>query len=201
MLRVGLTGGYATGKSYVGNALQELGCYLIRADSVGHQVLMSNGPAYLPVVQEFGRGILNSENEIDRKRLAAIVFQDPERLETLNRIVHPFVFVEEERLMTVYAEANPGGIAVVEAAILIETGSYRRYDRLIVVTCREEQQIARAMARDGSTPDQGVARLRRQMPVSEKVRYADFVIDTSGTEQDTLRQTRDVYDALRRLIA
>lgn len=199
MLRVGLTGGLACGKSFVGKALAALGCHLIEADELGHRVLEPGGAAYDDVVRAFGAGILDRDGAIDRKRLAAEVFSQPERLALLNSFVHPRVFQLEEELMAQFKMADPHGIAVVEAAILIETGSYKKFDRLIVVTCDERSQMARALARDKAGRDDVVARLNRQMPVSEKLKLADYVIDTSGTRDETLRQTRDVYDSLRRI--
>lgn len=197
MIRAGLTGGLACGKSFVGRVLEELGCHLIRADELGHQVLAPGGEAYGPVVEQFGPGILDAAGLIDRKKLAQEVFGNPDRLALLNSIVHPAVFRREEQFMDEIAARDPNGIAVVEAAILIETGSYRRFDCLIVVVCTEEQQIERAMHRDGATLEQVAARIRNQMPLAEKRKYADYVIDTSGLKQDTMEQTRRVYEALR----
>jgi dephospho-CoA kinase len=151
------------------------------------------------VVREFGSDILSEAGEIDRHALAARVFGAPERLARLNSLVHPPVLRREEALMAEFAKHEPDGIAVVEAAILIETGSYKRFDRIILVTCSEEQQVERAMRREGALLDDVRARLGRQMPLDEKRKYADFVIDTSGEKEDTLRQTRAVYEALRRI--
>ena len=197
MTRVGLTGGLACGKSFVGRTLAGFGCHVIRADDVGHEVLAPGGEAYEPVIREFGEGMLDADRRIDRKKLAAAVFGNPERLAILNGLVHPAVFRKEDQFMAKVAEDDPNGIAVVEAAILIETGSYRRYDALIVVVCREEQQLERAMHRDGATREDVLARLRRQMPLSEKRKYADYVIDTSGSKTSTVEQTRRVYESLR----
>ncbi len=197
MLKVGLTGGLATGKSFVGAALAELGCYLIKADELGHQVLLPGGEAYDGVVREFGARILNPDGTIDRKRLAADVFDDPERLAALNRLVHPPVIRREEEFVAKIAAREPGAIAVVEAAILIETGSYKRFDAIILAVCGEEQQVERAVLRDGSDPEVVRARIRRQMPLDEKRKYATYIIDTSGSKEDTLRQTRAVYNLLR----
>jgi dephospho-CoA kinase len=199
MLKVGLTGGLACGKSLVGDALARFGCLLIRADELGHQVLAPGGEAYAAVVREFGKEVLGPSGEIDRKRLAARVFGQPLALERLNALVHPPVLRREEQLIAEFARRAPNGIAVVEGAILIETGSYRRFDRLILVTCAEEQQIARAMHRDGASEDDVRARLNAQMPLSEKRKFADFVIDASGTKENTLRQARAVYDELQRI--
>ncbi len=199
MLKVGLTGGLACGKTFVGEALAALGCHLIQADELGHQVLLPSGEAYRDVVREFGQGILNEDGTINRRRLAGEVFDKPERLETLNRLVHPHVFRREEELIDQFAQADPTGIVVVEAAILIETGTYKNYDRLILVECNEQQQIERSLKRDHVERAEIAARLRRQMPPAEKRKFAHFVIDTSGTKDETLRRVREVYDALRRI--
>jgi len=193
MLRVGLTGGLACGKTFVGEALASFGCLLIQADSLGHRVLEPGGEAYDGVVREFGSEILDAGGLINRKRLAGIVFGSPDRLERLNALVHPPVMRREEQAVAAFAAREPHGIAVVEAAILIETGSYKRFDRIILATCTEEQQRERAMRRNGAAEADVKARISRQMPL------AGFVIDTSGTKEDTLRQTRAVYDALRRI--
>jgi len=199
MLKVGLTGGIACGKSFVGEALAGYGCLLIHADELGHAVLAPGGEAYRAVIEEFGRGVVTSEGTIDRRALAACAFGDAARLAKLNAIVHPPVLAREEALIAEFAAANPKGIAVVEAAILIETGSYTRFDKLILVTCSEEQQVERAMRREGALETDIRARISRQMPLEGKRKYADFVIDTSGDKEDTLRQTWAVYDVLRRI--
>ncbi|HWB82700.1 MAG TPA: dephospho-CoA kinase [Bryobacteraceae bacterium] len=198
MLKVGLTGGLACGKTFVGEALAECGCFLIHADELGHEVLAPGGPAYQPVVNEFGREILAPDGTINRRLLAARVFNDPARLERLNSLVHPPVRERQDKLIAEFAAREPHGIAVVEAAILIETGIYKQFDRIILVTCQEEQQVARALRR-GALETDVRARLSRQMPLEEKRKFADYVIDTSGDKAATLRQTRAVYEALRRI--
>jgi dephospho-CoA kinase len=200
MLKVGLTGGLASGKSFVGQALVEMGCHLIQADELGHRVLHSGGAVYDAVLREFGSGILGADGEIDRRRLASDVFAHPERLAALNHLVHPAVFRLEEEWMQEVAHADPDGIAVVEAAILIETGSYKRYDKIILVIVDEAEQIQRAIRRDGATREEVLARLSRQMPLPEKKKFADFIIDSSGPKTETLRQTREVYESLRRIV-
>ena len=197
MLKVGLTGGLACGKSFVGEALAGMGCHLLQADRLGHDLLLPGGEAYGRVVEAFGPGILKDDGHIDRRALAALVFDHPERLALLNSFIHPPVFRQEQEWLKGVAAEDPHGIAVVEAAILIETGSYERFDKLIVVTCNEEQQIERSMKRDRIARDEVLARLRRQMPLSEKQKFADFLIDTSGAKEATLRQTRAVYESLR----
>jgi len=200
MIRAGLTGGLGCGKSYVGRLLEDFGCHVVRADELGHQVLSKSGAAYASVVDAFGPEVLDNEGNIDRKKLANLAFPSPERLKQLNDIVHPAVIRLEEELLAAAERLDPSGIAIVEAAILIETGSYRRFDKLIVVVCRPEQQLERAMSRDGSSVEQVQARLVRQMPVEEKRRYADYIIDNSGAEESTVEQTAAVYESLRRLV-
>ena len=200
MLRVGLTGGLASGKTFIGETLAGLGCHVIRADELGHAVLAPGGEAFADAVAEFGNGILKEDGSIDRKRLGAIVFADPERLARLNAIVHPHVFDRQERLLAEIEQRDPGAIAVVEAAIMIESGSHHRYGKLIVASCPVEVQIARAMKRDQATREQAQARLDRQMPLAEKTKYADYVIDTGASKEETVKQVHTVYQALRRLV-
>lgn len=197
MLRVGLTGGLATGKSFVGEAFQELGCHLIKADELGHQVLQPGGEAFEAAVREFGPAILGADGAIDRRKLASEVFDKPERLARLNNLVHPPVIRREEQMIHEFAARDPHGIVIVEAAILIETGSHRRFQRLVLAVCSREQQIERAMRRDGLTREEVLARLDRQMPLEEKLKLADYVIDTSGSKDDTRRRIREVYESLR----
>ena len=197
MLRVGLTGGLATGKSFIGKTLADLGCYWIQADELGHAVLAPGGEAHDAVVREFGGGILKEDGTIDRQKLADEVFSRPERLKRLNQLVHPPVIKLEEKLLQEFFDREPSGIGVVEAAILFETGRHTRFDKLIVARCDESVQLERALRRPGATLDQVQARLRRQMPLDEKVRLADYVVDTSGTKQDTADQVRRIYDSLR----
>ena len=196
MLRVALTGGLASGKSFVGRALADLGCFLIRNDELGHQVIEPGGEAYADTVREFGTGILNADGTIDRRKLGTLVFHDPDRLAKLNALVHPPVRARTRRMLEEYAASHPHGIAVVEAAIMVETGSYRNYAKLIVAVCGVEQQIERALSRGGITREEVLERLSRQMPLEEKLKYADYVIDTSGAKENTLAQVRAVYGAL-----
>ena len=198
-MKVGLTGGLASGKSFVGDALANLGCLVVQADELGHQTLSPGGAAHDAVIREFGAQIADESGHIDRRRLAALVFNQPEKLARLNALVHPPVMQREEELAAEFARRKPDGIFVVEAAILIETGSYKRFDRLILVVCTEDQQVERALRREGAVEAVVRARLRSQMPIDEKLKFAHFVIDTSGTKENTLRQTEVVYEALRRI--
>ncbi len=197
MLKVGLTGGYATGKTFVAEELARLGCHLIFADQLGHAALRPDGAAYAPTVQLFGRDVLLPDSTINRKKLASIVFNSPDLLAQLNAIVHPAVFELEEKMLADLAARDPRGIVILEAAILVETGRYAQCDKLIVTACDQETQIARGMKRDGATREAILARLSKQLSLEEKKRYADFVIDTSGDKEDTVTQTQQVFSALQ----
>jgi dephospho-CoA kinase len=184
MYTAGLTGGLASGKSFVGKALAALGCHLIEADELGHEVLLPGGAAHDAVLQEFGT--------VDRKALANMVFTHSDRLALLNAIVHPAV---EKRKQEIVASLTPG-IVVYAAAIMIEMGTYLDYDCVILAWCRREQQIERAMQRPGASLDDVLGRMDRQIPLDEKRKYARYVIDTSGPSEDTLSQTAAVYHCL-----
>ena len=191
MLIAGLTGGMACGKTFVADALRELGAYVIEADQLGHQVIGPDGEARAQVLAEFG--------ETDRAKLAAMVFGKPEELARLNSIVHPAVRERARRTIEEIGARDPHAVIIYVAAILFESGGLERMGKTIVVTCTREQQIARALERPGATEASVMARLAHQMPMAEKVARADYVIDTSGTKEDTLRQTKMVFKELRKM--
>jgi dephospho-CoA kinase len=197
MLKAGLTGGYATGKSLVARELERLGCHVIYADELGHRVLEPDGEAYAAAVEAFGPEILNPDRTVNRTKLGGIVFTSPELLAKLSSFVHPAVIRLEQRMLEQFEREDPDGIAVVEAAILIETGRDAVFDRLILTSCDEETQIARGMKRDHLTREQVLARLGKQLPIEEKKRHAQYVVDTSGTKEETARQVERVYRELK----
>jgi dephospho-CoA kinase len=201
MLTVGLTGGIATGKSYILGLLRDFGCDVIDADAVARQVVEPGQPAFDDIVAHFGRGILTSDGVIDRPKLGAIVFANPAERETLNSIVHPRVYETQAKWLAEVAARNPRAIAVVDAALMIETGSYRRFDKLVVVWCDPALQLERLMARNHLSREDAAARIAAQMPSAEKLRFADFSIDTSVGFEDTRRQVESLYAELRRLPA
>ena len=199
MLLIGLTGGLATGKSHVGHMLERMGAHLIQADQLGHQALAPDGEAYRSAVEMFGQGILDEDGQIHRKALASVVFNQPETLEELNAIVHPAVHRLQAAIVERIAAEDPAAIIIVEAAIHIETGGYKRYEKLILVVCSVEEQIRRAVKRDNATRDEVLARLARQMPLEDKRKFADYVIDTSDDDVHTWHQTVEVYNQIRKL--
>jgi dephospho-CoA kinase len=199
MLRVGLSRALASSKTGVGHTPADLGCRLIKADDLAHQVLLPGAEAYSEVLHEFGNGILDPDGSINRKKLGEVVFGHPELLEKLSKIVHPLVGARQKRMIEEIVQADPQAIIVVEAAILVETGSYKKCDRLIVAVCSDEQQMERAMRRGAYTREEVLARLSSQLPLEEKLKLADYVIDTSGTKEHTIEQVRVVYASLRSL--
>jgi dephospho-CoA kinase len=160
---------------------------------------MPGGEAFEPAIQIFGRRILSADGSIDRKKLGEIVFSSPELLKKLTDVIHPAVFRLEAHLLDSAKQEGPNGIAVIEAAILIETGRYKMFDRLILTACEEATQIARGVTRDGLTPEAVKARIDKQLPLAEKKKYADYVVSTDGTKEDTLRQVETVFRDLERL--
>jgi dephospho-CoA kinase len=198
MLIAGLTGGMACGKSVVARELSALGCYIIEADEIGHEVMKPGQSAYQPILNAFGKGILNADGTINRSALAARVFGNPDELARLNAIVHPAVGEEEKRRIAEIAARDLHAIVVHVAAILIESGAYKNVDKMIVVTCTREQQIERAMQRPGAVEANVLARLEHQMPLEKKKAFADYLIDASGTEAETLRQTKIMWEDLNR---
>ena len=201
VLKIGLTGGIACGKSFVLNEFRRLGVHCIDADEVAHQVILPGEPAYRDVVAHFGAGILGDDSAIDRKKLGAAVFGDEGQRQRLNRIVHPRIHRElDHRLARLQQEAgSEPALAMVDAALMVETGSYRKYDSVVVVSCRPEQQLERLLGRGDLTKQEAQARIDSQMPIEEKVRYADFVIDNSGDRARTGDRTREVHRQLLKL--
>ena len=196
MLVVRLTGGYASGKSTVANMFVELGAILIDADQLAREVVEPEKAAWFEIVAHFGKGILLENMEIDRKALGDIVFKDKEERERLNEIVHPRVLEEELKAIEKMREREPDAIVILSVPLLIESGHYTHCDKIIVVTVDEETHVKRLMERDGFSREEAVRRISAQMPLSEKVKFADYVIDNSGGIEDTKRQVKEVFDKL-----
>ena len=198
MLKVGLTGSIAVGKSYVVSVLAELGCVTFDADRIAHSVMEPGRPAYLDIVHEFD-DVLRADNSIDRQKLGAIVFADETRRKRLNEIVHPRVIEEQNKLLAKAEAANPDSIAIIDAALMIESGGYKRFDKLIVVYCDRQTQIERLMGRNQITREDAERRVSAQMSSDEKRAYADYQIDTTGTMVETRQRVVEVFGALKRL--
>ena len=199
MLIVGLTGGYASGKSTVAKLFVELGGVLIDADKLAREVVKPDKQAWFEIVAHFGKGILLKNGEIDRKALGEIVFGSDAEREKLNAIVHPRVLDEELKAIEEIKGRGLDAILILSVPLLIESGHYRQCDKIVVVTVDRDTQIKRLMERDGFSREESLRRISAQMPLSEKVTYADFVIDNSGSIQETEFQVKEVFKKLRML--
>lgn len=207
MLKVGLTGGIASGKSVVGKMLVALGAYLVEADHIAHSLMQPGEPVYNEVVRRFGRDILNPDGTVNRAKLAEVAFgagssgERQSRIEELNRIVHPAVLRSQDEWMQAMGLQDPHAVAVVEAALILEAGAGDRFDRLIVVTCDPEQRASRFAARqkiDVESARKEVARrMAAQLPEEAKIKAADYVIDNSGSLEDTREQVQNVWQKLQ----
>lgn len=199
MLKVGLTGGIGVGKSYVCKIFAELGCYVFDADQVARDVVNPGKLGYEKVVTEFGDEVLAPDKTIDRAKLGQIVFNNKEKREKLNQLLHPIIIDEQNKLMLEVLAKDPKAIVIMDAALMIESGSYKRFDKLIVVFCDKETQIERIIKRNNFSFEQAQTRINAQMPTEEKRRYANIEIDTSGNFQETEKRVREVYQELKTL--
>ena len=197
MVKVGLTGGISTGKTTVGAMFVELGCHLIDSDRITHELFEPGEAVHESVVARFGAGIRDVDGRIDRLRLGEIVFNNPARRETLNGLVHPAVIERQKEFLASVESRDPDAIAIVDAALMIEVGTYKNYDKVVVVTCSPDQQRSRLIEREGLSAEEIEKRIQSQMPLEEKARYADFVIDNSGSLEETRRQVVSTYEKLR----
>ena len=200
MLRIGLTGGVACGKSTVGAMLAERGAHYLQADTLAHQLYAPGTETYNAVLRTFGRDTVNPDGSINRSKLANAAF--PARIGELNAIVHPAVVAAQNKWMTEVERTAPNGVAIVEAALLVEAGATKDFDKLIVVTCNLEQKVERYARRAKTSLDEARAEVLRrsaaQMPDEEKAKRGDYVIDNSGSIDDTARQVDAMWAELQK---
>lgn len=199
MLRVGLTGSIAVGKSHVVGLLKEMGCHVIDADQTAREVVAPGTEGLKRVVAEFGEGVLMPDGHLDRARLGDIIFGDKSKRERLNQILHPLIMSEQDARLRAFEREDPEGIGIVDAALMIESGGYKRFDKLVVVHCRPEIQIERLMRRNNLSREEAELRIHAQMPQAEKMRHADFLIDTSEDYETTRLRTAEVFRKLKAL--
>jgi dephospho-CoA kinase len=196
MLKVGLTGSIAVGKSFVLEAFRELGCHVLDADKTSREVVEQGTEGLKQIIDHFGDDVLQPDGSLDRKKLGRIVFNDEAKRQLLNSIVHPLVIDEQNKWLERCERDDPRGVAIVDAALMIESGGYKRFDKLIVVWCRPEIQLERLMLRDGLSTDEAARRVAAQMPQEQKKSYADYLIDTSLGFDDTRRQATEIFGQL-----
>jgi dephospho-CoA kinase len=199
MLRVGLTGSIAVGKSFVAGIFVELGCHVLDADHTAREVVVPGSPGLDAVAKFFGAEIINPDGTLDRQALGALVFGDEQKRQQLNHLLHPFIIARQDEILREWERADPAGIGIVDAALMIESGGYKRFDKLIVVHCRPEVQLERLILRNGLSRDEAQRRIDSQMPQEEKQKFADYLIDTSDGFEPTRKRTAEVYKELKRL--
>ena len=192
----GLTGSIASGKSLVSAELERLGARIVDADHIAREVVAPGSPALREIEEEFGQSVIRADGGLDRAALGGIVFSDAEKLKALNRITHPRIIARQREMIEEIKKEPADPLIIVDAAILIEAGEHKNMDAVIVVFCDEERQIERLAAR-GLARGEALSRVRAQMPLKEKLEYADYVIDNNGTVEETLRQARELYGRLR----
>lgn len=199
MLTVGLTGSIAVGKSHVCRVLSEAGLHVLDADQTAREVVAAGTDGLAEIVRNFGDDVLQQDGELDRKKLGAIIFGDPKKRELLNSIVHPRVISAQNDWIEKLEKSDPNGIAVIDAALMIESGGYKRFPEIIVVWCEPEIQLERLMRRDHLSEGEAKQRIAAQMPQKEKMRFADHLIDTSGSLEETRGKVLELVKHLREL--
>jgi dephospho-CoA kinase len=199
MLIVGLTGGVASGKTAVSKVLKEEGAYIIDADQIARELVQPRKPAWKEIIRAFGHEILQEDGSIHRKKLARKVFADAKQRKLLNRILHPRIRKEMDRRAKEIGQGDPEAIVVIDAPLLVELGNHRQMDKLIVVTSTRTQQIERLKDRDGANREEALKIVSSQMPIEEKLKFADFVIRNEGSLEETKRKAREVFRELRKV--
>lgn len=199
-LLVGLTGTIGSGKTTTASLLKEMGAFIIDADVICRDLLIPHRPAWKEVIHTFGKEILQSDQQtVDRGKLADIIFNDKIKKEQLEKILHPKVIAEEMRLAGQIFKKHPKSIVVVEAALLIESGNDQRMDKVVVVTCSEEQSIQRAMKRCSLSREQAILRIQNQMPQAEKIKKADYILQNDDRPEDFTIKVQALYSELKAL--
>jgi dephospho-CoA kinase len=201
VLRVGLTGSIAVGKSFVSGVLAGLGCHVVDADALAREVVEPGTEGLRRIVEAFGPRALREDGTLDRAALSSVIFADEEKRALMNSILHPIIMSEQDALLNAWEQQDPRGVGIVDAALLIESGGFRRFDKIVVVHCRPEVQLERLMRRNALSREDALARIKAQLPQEEKLKHADFAVDTSGDFDETRARVLEVYEELRRLAA
>lgn len=197
MLKVGLTGSIAVGKTFVCECFRELGAYVLDADQTAREVVEPGTPGLRSIVENFGTDVLQADGSLDRAKLGEIVFADAHKRQLLNSIVHPLVIEAQNAWLAERERDDPDGIAIIDAALMIESEGYKRLNKLIVVWCNTAIQLQRLMLRNNLSAEDAQKRIDAQMPQDEKKRYADFLIDTSEGFEETRRRTFEIFERLK----
>ncbi len=196
MLTVALSGGIASGKSVVAKVLEDLGCYIHRADIIAHELIAPGKPAWKKIVNHFGQKILSDDKTINRARLAKIVFEDKDERRFLNQLLHPLVLEKKKKAIKALRREGRYKIFISEAALTIEAGFADFFDKVVIVYCKKETQVKRLMDRDSISRKEAFKKIKAQMKPEKKLKYADYIIDSSGSLNSTVEQTERVFRQL-----
>jgi dephospho-CoA kinase len=199
MLIVGLTGGVASGKTAVSQVFKKGGAYIIDADQIARELVQPHKPAWNELIRAFGQEILREDGSIHRKKLADKVFSDPKQRKLLNQILHPRIKEEMDRRTEEIGQKDPEAIVVIDAPLIVELGSHREMDKLIVVTTTQTQQIERLKDRDGTSPKEALRIVSSQMPMEEKLKFADYVIQNEGSLEETKKRAKEIFKDLKKV--
>ena len=195
-LLVGLTGGIGSGKSLAASFFKELGAHIIDADQLSRDLVHPGQTALKEIVNYFGKNILDPTGNLDRRKLAKIVFQDPGKKSILEGILHPKIFKKEQEVFIEIFTKDPFAIVIIDAALLIESGNYKHVNKVIVVRSSEESQIQRILSRNAVSFDEAVARIKNQMSLEEKIKYADFILDNNMQQEDLKHKVQELFPQL-----
>ena len=198
-LLAGLTGGMGSGKTTVGRLFKELGAHLLDADVISRSLVEPEQPAWQEIIDLFGKGVLRDDRTLDRGKIADIVFNDPKKKEALDAILHPRVMAEEHALYREITKKEPDALVIIDAALLIESGNYRKVDKVIVIACDEETQIKRIMAEKSFWREDAERRLRQQMPLEEKIKFADYVIQNDSGLPELKEKVVELFSQLKEM--
>jgi dephospho-CoA kinase len=199
MLIVGLTGGVASGKTVVSQVLREEGAHVIDADQIARELVQPHKPAWNELIKAFGQEILQEDGSIQRKKLADRVFGDPKQRKLLNQILHPRIKEEMDRRTKEIGERDPEAIVVIDAPLIVELGDHREMDKLIVVTSTQTQQIERLKDRDRTDTEESLRIISSQMPLEEKLKFADYVLRNEGSMEEMKKKAKEVYQELKKV--
>jgi dephospho-CoA kinase len=198
VVRIGLTGGIASGKTTVARMFKTLGAQLIDADRIAHQALQKGTPPYKKITKKFGRACLDKKGEIDRKYLGKIVFSDPEKIKIVNAIVHPYVFKKEKEEEKKILKKNRNAVIIYDIPLLIETGSHLKMDKVILVYVKREKQLERIMIRNRLTREESMNRVRAQLPFYQKKKHADYLINGDEIREKTEKKVKKIFEKIIR---
>lgn len=199
MYKIGLSGGICTGKSFILSIFKEMECYTLRADDLAKNIIFSSNSEILKeILRVFGKDIYDEKNGLEKEKFTRLLFDDPEKRHFINNMVHPLVKAERESIVKNLDESNVYDFFVYESALMVESGIYKEFDKIVIAYTTPEEQVRRLMARDNITSDAAETRLKAQFPLSEKLKVANYTIDTSGSLEQTRAKTLETFHLIKK---